>query len=216
MKNKRIIVSESEKKSILNMHESYKNSGFILEDDKNSKFPICVTSRNNRISNGFGFRGGDYIIIDNKQYYEDGIVCYDSDLCYYYSCSTSPNQAYNEIIQSKEPISEPSQDCITSKSPDAQRSFYALDRACNNYILSDAYKGFWSTGSLGGIVGTWDDRDIRKAILVLNDKKDLNDLKEIIDCQTGGNLTLDDILKKGMFSWSDDYKKTYEWINNLK
>jgi hypothetical protein len=31
--SKRILVSESEKNSILNMHESYKNYGFIMEDD---------------------------------------------------------------------------------------------------------------------------------------------------------------------------------------
>jgi hypothetical protein len=35
--SKRILVSESEKNSILNMHESYKNYGFIMEDDVTSK-----------------------------------------------------------------------------------------------------------------------------------------------------------------------------------
>jgi len=35
--NKRILVSDSEKNSILNMHESFKKNGFIMEDDMTNK-----------------------------------------------------------------------------------------------------------------------------------------------------------------------------------
>lgn len=212
MKNKRIIISDIEKDSILKMHESYKKNGIILEDEKPSNnfsnYP-CVLARNKRISSGYGYRSGEYIIIDNKQYYPDGIVAYDRERQVKYHCEN------NNIIED-EPIEQIPKDCISDKSQKAQKSFYALDKACENYLLSKGYEGWLANFNFTGIIGIWKDVDIRKAILILDNKQDLNDLKEIINCITEGEVTLDDILSKGMYSWSADYKKTYQWIKNLK
>jgi len=219
MKNK-IVISDSEKSYILNMHESYKRTGVISEDNKTTPFPPCVTKQNSRISQT---GEGEYIIIDSgnqsRHYRADGTVKVRP---YQWGGDTSaqifPYHCNGDeiVIDWKNEIIDKPVDCFEGVSPAAKKSFSKLDAACQYYITSSGFEGVLARGNFSGWK-SWPDSEIYDAILFLNNKNDLLGLKKAIECLSHDEVTLDSLLEMGVSTWGHpNLSEIKSYINSLK
>ena len=220
MKNK-IVISDSEKSYILNMHESYKKTGVISEENKTTSFPPCVTKQNSTVSSDAS--GTDFIHIgtdkQDRQYRADGTV---KVITIDFGSSNEPSifpyhcNGDEIVIDWKNEIIDKPVDCFEGVSPAAKKSFSKLDAACQYYITSSGFEGVLARGNFSGWK-TWPDSEIYDAILFLNNKNDLLGLKKAIECLSHDEVTLDSLLEMGVSNWGHpNLSEIKSYINSLK
>lgn len=217
MSNKRIMISESERKLILDMHKSYEKKNIVTESTTQD-FPPCVTKRNKLISSVSSPVGSTYIIIDGNHYSPDGRVALNGNKeeIYPYECKGDEIIIHRDQHIELETEDDRQGKCILNKSQNSVKAFQALDKACQHYITSQGYEGFAVNFNFSGFL-TWPDEEIQDAIIgYVRTRQDLIDLRELIKCYTQDEVTLDGLLLKGMSTWDAEFKRVKNYIKKLE
>ena len=107
-----------------------------------------------------------------------------------------------------------SEDCLEGRTENAMRAFREFDKACKYYVMNNHNQSTWASfSSIYGNFTTWPDNDMYAALSLVRTKKDLTDLKEIIEC--GSMTSLDKMINMGMSSGGQK-DRIISYLRNLK